>query len=111
MFAVVGVVVLALILPSSALAWNWFPYENGVNNAGGIWTTDGWAPREGNRVYHQAGRMWGVRYCGTAQCEWWWYTTSNPTVEPYPHHNYAKSYCNNVNDNSGVNWVCQSTRP
>lgn len=102
----------ALSLPAIAYAYEIFTYAQGVYGVGGTYHTTGEAPRAFNRVYHQSGYYWDVYYCQDGR---------NPPCfgEVLDYHNptyanggasYAKSFCHNVNDNSGTTWTCQTTR-
>src|SRR5215218_20818 len=106
--AIVACALLVLIPPSVAYAATWFNYAQGTNGVGGTFATTGFAPRDGNRVWHQAGYSWWVWYQHTDNslgCIK--FNDSNPTA-CYNPDGYAKSKCSNSDDNSGVTWTCQT---
>lgn len=105
---------LMLLPPAVAYASVVQTYRQSVNQQGGQWATFNpqFASRDFNRVYHDAGRTWGLRYCYQGgSCLNYYYGTANPTVDPWGGEFYAESWCYNVNDSSSVNWTCQTTRP
>jgi hypothetical protein len=113
------VAVVALVLPAIGSAWVVQTYKQDTYLVGGIWSTSGSPPafanRAFNRVWHEAGYEWGVSYCysvDTSNCTWWWFTSSNPTVDDFTGSaNNARARCNNVDDNSGTMWTCQTSKP
>jgi hypothetical protein len=107
------IVIAAISVSVANAAYEWFniPGAQGTNQVGGTWSTSGFAPREGNRVWHQAGYSWWVYYQNTDNslgCVI--FNDANPTKCEQPN-GYAKSKCSNSTDNSGVTWTCQTTRP
>lgn len=103
---VLGVLVLALSFVATAMAAN---YAQGSGGAGGLYSTPGYAPRSYNRVYHQPGYTWTVYYRHPDNSTAGVVTnTSNPTSYPAGD-SYARSLCFNGNDNSGVQWTCQTS--
>ena len=118
-FAAVLAVAAALVLPSLGGAWVVHQYKQDRYLVGGIWSTSGVPPafanRAFNRVYHEAGYLWGVSYCysvDTSNCTWWWYSASNPTYDDYTGAaNNARARCHNYEDNSGTTWTCQTSKP
>ena len=111
----VVVLAVAAAIPAIAFAWSWFPYAQGKGGVNGQYSTIGYGPREGNRVYHELGYTWELWYQhvggGISPVT---YGSANPLVWSYNGHSddsYAKSWCSNVNDNSGTTWTCQSTNP
>ena len=109
--AVVACALFVLIPPLVAYAGTWFNYAQGTNGVGGTFATTGFAPRDDNRVWHQAGSSWWIWYLhtdDTLNCIR--FNDSNPT-ECYHSDSYAKSKCSNGDDNSGVTWTCQTTKP
>lgn len=102
---------LLLIPPSVAFASTIFTYAQYVNYPDEIFSTTGYASRDFNRVYHAVGYSWNPFYCNTSgSCFGGTVGTSNPTYASGSA-GYAKAYCHNINDNSGVLWTCQTTRP
>ena len=105
---------LVVLPPAIAYASVVQTYRQSVNQVGGQWHTfdPQFASRDFNRVYHQAGRTWGLTYCySNGSCLNYYFGTANPTVDPWGGEFYAEAWCYNVNDGSGVNWTCQTTRP
>lgn len=100
-----------LLPPAGAYAYFVDTYWQDVNQAGGVWGTAGYAPREWNRVWHQVGRYWNPFYCPPANpCFGGSTTSSNPSYASGSA-SYAAAYCQNIDDNSGVTWTCQTTVP
>ena len=116
----VALVVICLLFvvipPTLAFAWSNFNYASGTAGLGGSFPTPGYAPREYNRVWHAQGYEWWVWYShpdGSVNC--FRDNFNNPTACGDPnnpiHDSYAKSYCTNYGDSSGVLWTCQTTQP
>jgi hypothetical protein len=109
------VLVATLAISGVAYAGTVYQYSSGVYGAGTAAWTSGYDPRDFNRVYHQAGNTWQVWYNLNGGSAYWGFTTSNvnPTQmgSSVPSGHYAQAVCANVNDNSGVIWTCQTTRP
>jgi hypothetical protein len=100
-----------LIPPTVAYGSTIFTYAQGYGGVGGVYGTTGYAARDFNRVYHQAGYYWNPFYCRTdGSCFGGTSGSSNPTYANGGA-SYAKAYCHNQTDNSGVLWTCQTTRP
>jgi hypothetical protein len=101
--------ILVLLPPAVAYAGTWFNYAQGTNGVGGTYATTGYAPRDADRVYHAAGFWWELWYCHTdGTC----FGDHQDYVNPaYANggSSYAKAFCHNLNDNSGVLWTCQTT--
>lgn len=113
---VIVCVLVAALPPVVAYASVVTTYRQSVNEPGGQWHTSTYDYRDFNRVYHQSGYTWGTSYCWYApnnDCTYYYYSSANPTVDPYgstsPY--TAQAWCENLNDNSGVNWTCQTTHP
>lgn len=108
--ALVGCVVAFLLPVAVAYATTEiFTYATGTYGVNGWFKTTGFAPRNLNRVWHNAGYYWGVAYENQVGDTYAIVTnTANPTA-----YNgstlYAKSDCHNLNDNSGTTWTCQTT--
>lgn len=101
----------ALLPPAIAYAGTQYTYYQGVGGAGSTFSTTGYAARDYNQVWHQAGRTWAVWYADTSGNVYGYVrNTSNPTKWPNPI-GYAKSKCQNVNDTGPVLWTCQTTQP
>src|ERR671930_493008 len=103
---------LLVIIPTTlAYAGTNFNYAQGYFGAGGSFGTTGFAPRDYNRVWHAAGYEWWVFYelpNGSTAC--FRDNTNNPTSCPFSN-SYAKSWCSNITDNSGVQWTCPRGGP
>lgn len=109
-------VLVAALPPAVAYASTVTTYRQSVDEPGGQWHTSTYQVRDFNRVYHQSGYTWGTSYCFSSpisDCLTYYYSSANPTVDPYgstsPY--TAQAWCENLNDNSGVNWTCQTTTP
>jgi hypothetical protein len=99
------------IRPSRASAHVIITYAQGYYGAGGTFHTTGFGPRDFNRVYHQSGTTWWLFYCQTdGSCDNPYVGSVNPLVDNRDN-GYAAAYCSNINDNSGVQWTCQTTKP
>lgn len=107
----VACLLLVVLPPGVALAATQFNYAQGVNGVGGTFATSGEADRNHNRVWHQAGKSWWVWYLHNGSLTGLVFNSSNPTEYPSPSSTVAYSKCSNSNDNSGVTWTCQTTRP
>src|SRR5919204_4361357 len=106
----VGCLLLVIIPTTLAYAGTNFNYAQGYFGAGGSFGTPGFAPRDYNRVWHAAGYEWWVFYelpNGSTAC--FRDNTNNPTSCPFSN-SYAKAWCSNITDNSGVQWTCQTTK-
>jgi hypothetical protein len=109
--AILACALMMIIPPSIAYAAAWDRYAQGINGVGGVYSTPGFAPRAGNRVWHHLGNYWWVYYQHTdnsLNCIK--YEDSNPTHCDNPD-GYAKAKCENSDDNSGVTWTCQWAEP
>lgn len=109
----VACLTLMVIPPSVAYAWSALIYAQGYYGANGFYRTTGFAPRNYDIAWHEAGTRWGVWYensDGSDTPPGGFYSTDNPTRID-TNVGYARSHCNNVNDNSGVQWTCQTTTP
>lgn len=102
---------LILLPPAVAYASTWFTYAQGYFGAGGVFHTTGYAPRDANRVYHAYGYYWDPYYCNTSGTCFGDNTDYHNPTYSIGGASYAKSFCGNVNDNSGVQWTCQTTTP
>jgi hypothetical protein len=101
--------ILVLLPPAVAYAGTVFTYAQGTNGIGQTHSTAGYGPRDLNRVYHADGYFWEVWYCRTdGSCFDDVVSNINPT-RSVGGASYAKAFCHNVNDNSGVLWTCQTT--
>jgi hypothetical protein len=101
--------ILVLLPPAVAYAGVWFNYAQGTNGVGGTFATTGYAPRDANRTYHAYGYYWELYYCRTdGSCFGDNIDYFNPTWA-LGGASYAKAFCRNLNDNSGVVWTCQTT--
>jgi hypothetical protein len=103
--------VVAFLLPVAvAYASTIFTYATGTNGVHGEFNTTGFAPRDLNRVWHNAGYFWSVAYVNQLGETYAIVTNSaNPTSQT-ANTTYAKSRCTNQNDNSGTTWTCQTTQ-
>jgi hypothetical protein len=59
---------LVLLPPTLAYASTIFPYANGINGAGGTYSTPGANNRDFNRVYHEVAYFWDPYYCNFPHC-------------------------------------------
>jgi hypothetical protein len=102
-------ILLIALPPAIAYAGTNFTYMQGVNQVNGYWGTPGYSPRDYNRVWHYPGYYWNPFYCPTSgPCFGGNSGSDNPTYANGSA-GYAKAYCQNLSDNSGVTWTCQST--
>jgi hypothetical protein len=104
--ALVTLVFTAAAFGHGATGW----YARGTYGVGGVYQT-GFNHRHFNRVWHEWGYKWTVLYKtsdgpGGTCCIVT--DTINPTEYPYEI-GYARCLCNNVTDDSGTLWTCQST--
>jgi hypothetical protein len=106
---------LMLVLPPAvAYASTVQTYKQSTNEVNGQWHTLSpvYANRDFDRVYHQSGTTWGLAMCPNEVCDRpYTFGTANPFVDPRGSAVDAEAWCENVNDNSGVGWTCQSTVP
>ncbi|MDH5282239.1 MAG: hypothetical protein OEW52_14050 [Thermoleophilia bacterium] len=102
---------LVIVPPGVALAATQFNYAQGTNGVGGTYQTTGEDNRSYNQVWHQAGKSWWVWYLHGSSQTCLKFNSSNPTKCPDPSATIAYSKCSNYDDNSGVTWTCQTTRP
>ncbi len=105
---------LIILPPAAAYASTVQTYRQSANEVGGQWHTTSpvYANRDFNRVYHKSGTQWGLAYCDSVTgCCPYAFGTANPWVDPRGGGVYQEAWCYNVNDNSGVNWTCQTTIP
>jgi hypothetical protein len=107
----VAALVIVLAFPSAASAWSVLTFARGFNGVDGFLRTAGFTGREFVRVYHSEGRSWAVFYedqngnnFGVAV------DNANPTVQTN-NASYAMAWCQNINDNSFVEFTCQTTQP
>lgn len=107
----VACLLLVIVPPGVALAATQFNYAQGVNGVGGTFATSGEANRNYNRVYHQSGKFWWVWYLHGSSLTCVQFNSSNPTSCPNPSSTVAYAKCSNDDDNSGVTWTCQTTKP
>lgn len=107
-------VFLVVIPPGIAYAWSALIYAQGNSfQGGGIFHTQGYAPRNYDIAWHQPGYKWVVYYedtSGDTHPPGGFYSTDNPTRID-TNVSYDSAWCQNVNDNSGVTWTCQTTTP
>jgi hypothetical protein len=107
----ISLVLLALIPPGVAYASTVVTYAQGIFGVGGVYHTTGFAARDFNRVYHANGYYWQVLYQHTdGSTSGYASGFTNPTIWPNPD-GYAKAFCANGSDDSGVTWTCQTTTP
>jgi hypothetical protein len=110
---VVALVLMAVAIPVSALAWgSVFTYAQGYGEPNQWHETPGYTARAWNRVYHLAGTIWWLDYCFTdGSCANNYVGHGeNPTVDQRDE-GYAEAFCYNQNDTSTVQWTCQTTKP
>ena len=93
--------------PTSPAAW--VDYTQGLAGGYGVFRTNGFAPRSGIRVWHVEGYWWAVWYRNTSGSVSGFYQHyTNPVWSPYSH-SYARSECENSNENgTNVWWTCQT---
>ena len=100
---------LILMPPALAYASTQLNYASGMNGVHGRYSTPGFSSRDYNRVWHQPGYGWIVWYQEpNGTIDGYVTNTSNPTSWPHPI-GYAKAFCFNDTDDSGVTWTCQTT--
>ncbi len=107
----VACLLLVVVPPGVAIAATQFNYAQGVNGVGGTFATSGEADRNHNQVWHQSGKYWWVWYLHGSSQTGLVFNSSNPTKYPSPSSTVAYAKCSNSDDNSGVTWTCQTTRP
>lgn len=107
---VLACLLLVSLPPAAAYAATQFDYASGVNGINGFYATTGYADRNYNQVWHQAGREWEVWYDNTFDAFCVVDNTNNPTKCPSGLAS-AKAHAANFTDNSGVTWTAQTTRP
>lgn len=103
---------LVAIPPTVAYAATVQTYAQGTNNVGfiGQTTSPMYADRNFNRVYHKAGTLWALRWCSVGSgCGAWGSGTTNPLLAPGGAN--IREECQNLQDLSGVQWTCQTTKP
>jgi hypothetical protein len=103
-------VLFVVLPPTIALAATQFTYAQGSFGSGGIFHTTGQDQRNYNQCFHQKGKEWYVYYVHGTDVNGFVDNTDNPTQWPEAI-GYAYSYSKNINDDSGVTWTCETTRP
>jgi hypothetical protein len=102
---------VAAIRPATASAAVQTTYAQGHTSPGSVFYTPGFGPRLYNQVWHQLGYSWDACYTHTdgswGTCA---YGNGNPTKDSNDD-GYAKADCYDVDDNSGVQFTCQTTKP
>lgn len=110
----VAVAACVAVVALLAAAGGWahlpqFTYASGSGGVGGVYPgSDAYNHRDYNQVWHNDCCTWGVFYVSGGIIYGWVRNTSNPTKWPNEI-GYATMKCENVNDNSGTTWTCQST--
>lgn len=107
----VAIIALGVLFAATAYA-GIISYASGSYGAGGYYSTPGQAPRDWNRVYHQPGYRWCLYYEAPPGTINQYECQTSPYPNPFWWNHaggYAYAWCQNVNDNSGTIWTCQTT--